>query len=206
MKTILISQRIVYQSNPEETRDALDVRWAPLAQNAGFILIPVPSFGQVSDYFDLVEPAGCILSGGNDLSSIEDTEINRNRDRLEAGLLKLCESQNLPILGVCRGCQFLWEYLGGKITPVQNHAGVSHQITALNSQSSIPLPKAAGSYHNYGLTHPPTTVEVLALAADQSIEAWKHKSKAIYGVLWHPEREPDISHGADLLREIFGGF
>jgi putative glutamine amidotransferase len=47
-------------------------------------------------------------------------------------------------------------------------------------------------------------LEIMANTRDQSIEAIKHQSKPIYGIMWHPEREtPYSEHDLNFFTNIF---
>ena len=51
----------------------------------------------------------------------------------------------------------------------------------------------------------PGHVETLAVSEDGCIEAFKHKTKNIVGLMWHPERdEPFENHNYKILWELFG--
>ena len=54
------------------------------------------------------------------------------------------------------------------------------------------------SFHNYAITNLGADLECLAVANDNSIEAFKHKSLPFYAVLWHIERENGLNNTAIL--------
>ena len=65
---------------------------------------------------------GLILSGGGDvaphyfnqpLAGAEESSIDLKRDGLEIGLAQAALARNLPIFGICRGCQVLNVAAGG---------------------------------------------------------------------------------------------
>jgi len=47
------------------------------------------------------------------------------------------------------------------------------------------------SFHGQSIETIGQDMEVVALSGDDSIEAFKHKYKPIYGIVWHPERMKD---------------
>lgn len=57
------------------------------------------------------------------------------RDLWEWQAMKYCKAHNIPIIGVCRGAQFLCAFAGGALFQhVTNHNGGSHSVTTTTGE------------------------------------------------------------------------
>ena len=183
MLRIGISQRVERHPDRNEVRDALDQSWTPFLWSIGLLAIPLNS--KMSDnaaYLEALTLDGFILSGGNDVGEAPD------RDALEASILAEATLKQLPVLGVCRGMQFINVSCGGKLETVSGHAGTSHAIVGPLSDS-YDL-RSVNSFHRYGVTENSLGADLNAVAfsSDNMIEAFAHNAKPWLGIMWHPER------------------
>jgi putative glutamine amidotransferase len=201
MKRILISQRLDVVPNRDESRDALDTRWAKILFELGFLPIPVCSeLAGKSDYIKLLQPDGILLSGGNDLGQAFQ------RDQLETDLLNYAKDNKLPVLGVCRGMQMLNSYFGGGLVKVEGHVATEHLLEGEWAKQRGYT--NVNSYHNKAIT-PQTLAQgfnALAMSTDDVVEAMQHTELPWLGIMWHPEREATI-HKQDisLIQQLFSG-
>ena len=135
----------------------------------GHTLIPAPNTIKVpeNDYDCLV------LTGGPDSVARNNTENLLYADALH---------KDKPIVGICHGAFAINDICKGKNGFVEGHLdsevtiileGVEHTVKCYHSQSIQRLAD-----------------EFIPIAYDKqgNIEAFKHNSKPIYGLLWHPER------------------
>jgi len=194
MNKIGISQRVEVIEEYEERRDCLDQRWGPLLRSLGYV--PIPLFNQVDevdDYVDTLDLDGILLTGGNDLETLEDgSNVAPERDSFERRLLDHAIERDLPVLGICRGAQLVNVYFGGSLSPVEGHVATTHEISI--TTSSIPdTPQSAttNSYHNYGITADDlaTKMKAIARTEDATIEWVEHETHHITAIMWHPERD-----------------
>lgn len=109
--------------------------------------------------------------------------------------------KSLPILGICRGMQFINVFFGGSlIQDIRSKLGrtVNHRHPHLNKIVDVTLGQLLGatelvvnSFHNQGImTHslaPPLKVFAVS-KGDGLIEGFLHPTYPILGVQWHPER------------------
>ena len=116
------------------------------------IVLHPSSIKDIKKIFDIYHPDLLVLSGGNTPSIYEKRykEISKLRDDFETKLIKFFLSKRKPILGICRGMQFLNLFFGGKLSKLNNHAGTMHNIIT-NSNYSKYFPKLVNSYHKYGI-------------------------------------------------------
>ena len=208
MRKVLITQRLVSNADYPEERDALDVRWAPLLREVGLVPVPVPSAVNVDEFLAAVgDVAGLILSGGNDLAVVNDNALSRRRDALEEALVS--RLGGVPILGVCRGLQFLGGRSGFSLVKVTGHTATRHVLKI--DPSSRWLREFDGlevnSYHSFSLSLQSgerAGVRGVGFAPDGTIEALEHATDRTLGIMWHPEREsPFRPQDLHLLKEFF---
>ncbi len=142
--------------------------------------------------------SGIILTGGNSItpSLYESSEVlddvSIERDNTEKALLDFAVKNETPVLGICRGFEFLNVYFGGKIRKIENHSAVNHSIKVVDPESVKYLGNSAkvNSFHNYGITPEDVSkkLKVFAAAQDNTIEGIYHSTLPIAGIMWHPER------------------
>lgn len=209
MLKIGLTQRVDVIESYQERRDCLDQAWSDLILSMGWLPLPLPNKAEKKAvcFLEQVDLDGVILTGGNDLDCMQNaTNSAPERDGFEHNLISECIAHNVPVLGVCRGMQFLNIYHGGTISNISNHVAVVHSIQS-KDQSIMPLAdrKCVNSYHNYGIMSDnlPDSICSVALSPDGVIEAIAHKDLPHWGIMWHPERTPQDSRDADLLKNLF---
>ncbi len=203
-KVIGITHKIMEHPKYDETLDCIDLKWGELLTKINFMPLTLSTVDSklVSYQLEKFSLNGVILSGGDTphqyLEKIEDNHRkgeNNNlifRDLYELKLIEECIKRKIPILGVCRGFQLLNIYFGGNIEPIENHAGKKkHVIESSSDNIFFDFPRKVNSYHNYCISKDSLGSELIPLAydIDGNIEAAKHKTNNILGIMWHPERE-----------------
>ena len=207
MKTVLLTPRIVENDGYPEERDALDVRWAPFLERCGILPIPIPSHGSVEQYFDRFSPDGVLLTGGNDLACVDDSPLSRWRDRFEGEVLEHASRRGLPVLGVCRGLQFLGWTFGMALERVEGHVNTMHHIQVDSSSRYLDAFDGleVNSYHTVAPVGEVDEVVAVARSRDGHVEALEHRERPMLGVMWHPERYDEArSQDVALVSSFFG--
>lgn len=147
--------------------DAVERAWAKFL--AGHELIPVFNIIDVGRYnFDCL-----VLTGGPDSVA---------RNQTENALYALAYQRELPIVGFCHGAFAINDIAGGRNGRVDGHVGVDHTII-LESQEYL-----VNSFHGQSIEQLAENFEATGFALDGTIESFRHQDRAIYGILWHPER------------------
>tara|TARA_Y100000996_G_C22542655_1_gene650582 strand:- start:794 stop:1423 length:630 start_codon:yes stop_codon:yes gene_type:complete len=207
MIKIGITQRVHYIKEFGEYRDQLDQKWSELFSEIGIIQILLPNNSKlfINNSIDSFKLNGVILSGGEFLNE-HDKDYNdgqKRRDEFENSLVTYCIKKSIPILGICRGMQFLNNFFGGKIQKVNGHVASSHKI---NNFSDFSFPKLVNSFHNYGINNKdvPNNFEILATDQEGNVEAFSDKENNLMGIMWHPERNnPFEDNDIKLIKRVF---
>lgn len=198
-KVVAITQRVEVVANRGERRDALDQRWADFLSVCGLAAFPVANRPEAAlDGIEAIDPAGLILTGGNDLAHCGGDAPER--DATERMLIDWARARHRPIMAVCRGVQMLADMFGTELVRLNGHAGTRHEVILAAGDT-----REVNSYHNWGLTALPTGFDSWAATRDGAIEAIRHRDEPIMGMLWHPEREsPFHSEDIVLFQKVFG--
>ena len=197
---IVISQRIDFISERNEYRESIDQNLLRLINNLGHIPIQVPNVlfeknnaKKLIQWLIEVKPGGLVLSGGNDMGDYND------RDATEKFLYRWFEKNDKPILGIFRGMQMIGVFNNVELKKVSNHVNVKHFILSKSEKKN-----SRNSFHNYSLVKCPERFEILFTSEDGEIESIKHKTKKIYGIMWHPEREiPFLDEDIKMINSVF---
>jgi len=129
---------------------------------------------------DLAKSSSIILSG---------TPFKDHATLKEPGKFNWLKNCQTPVLGICAGMQTIALVFGAKLEKCLSLGMTRVVTTAPNPLFSSTF--QAYTLHNYSLKSP-KDFEVLA-ESEKCVQAIKHKSKEIFGVLFHPEvRNPEI--------------
>ena len=102
MKKIALTQRLLINENYFEVREALDVKWGGLFKKLDFLPVILPIEFEYKKYFNSIKIDGIILTGGNDLSALNENDLSIKRDQFEKRIIRYAIKNNIPILGTCR--------------------------------------------------------------------------------------------------------
>jgi putative glutamine amidotransferase len=199
MNLVLLSQRVEVAEAYGERRDCLDQNWHRFIRDCGCTPVAVPNHAAVAaDILAALNPAGLIFTGGNDLAAYGGSAPER--DETERRLLERALAEGIPVLGVCRGMQFIHCFFGGALEKVEGHAAVRHRVRFNGEETDV------NSYHNYGVTKLQDGFLPLASSGDGVVEAMRHRSRAVMGVMWHPEREGESrKRDVGIVQSLMGG-
>lgn len=200
-------------------RDFLDRDYCEYFQRFGCQLVYIPvAVKDVETYFGDMPLQGVILSGGNDLSSDftgQEARDVRNpsieRDLIEKKILNAAIQKKLPVLGVCRGLQFINCFFGGSITQdLPGHVKTVHVANVCDPTAAQLFGSEeieVNSYHHQGVRSGQISshLKIMAISKDDDVvEALYHPEYPIVGVQWHPEREiPSKMENERMTRAFF---
>jgi len=204
MTRIGITQRVSSRFHGQP-HDCLDQAWTDLLLHMGYVPLPLPNLAgseeAVAAYLSGLELDGLILSGGNDIAGQGDavgSEASERRDAFERAAIGWARRAALPVLGVCRGMQFLNVVLGGSLVRVEGHAGTRHQVRRVagiadgtaSCFSDLPERFEVNSFHNFAVSPDGLAQGLVAVVTDEAgqVEAFAHAGERIAAIMWHPER------------------
>jgi len=124
---------------------------------------------------------GIILSGGP--RSVYD----ENAPKIDGKILDL----GIPVLGICYGHQLIAHFLGGKVVPAETkefgktYAVITKPVSILEGMERVE--KVWMSHGDTVFNVPEEEFEVLAHTENTPVAAFRHKTKPIFGLQWHPE-------------------
>lgn len=173
---------------------------------------------------------GFLFTGGHDVSPdiygekpLEGfVDICEKRDEMETVVLKYAIEADKPILGICRGIQFINAFLGGSLyqdIPVQYPSGVTHhqmppydrpahKVTVIKDSPlyhSLKTDKlSVNSYHHQAVKEMAPGLVTMAVSPDGIVEAlYKPDQHFLWAVQWHPEFS---FRSDDYSQKIFNAF
>lgn len=184
---------------------ALNWNYAQAVADAGGIPILIPPMADMKALAGMID--GWLIPGGLDIDASRFGEANHPKVDLqdpsrydgEAELLKHLD-KDVPVFGICYGCQFLNVARGGNLVQhlpdVVDHS--SHEGGTLEKYAvdDSRLKEFAGSgtiegksYHHQAVNDLGEGLKVVARAGDGTIEAIEATDRPwMIGVQWHPER------------------
>lgn len=139
--------------------------------------------------------------------------VDEARDEMEWALMAQALERGLPILGICRGFQFINVYLGGTLTQnlsaqgwVDNHRPdgardlLAHKVVASGGRLQGVYgtqPFLVNSIHRQGVKTLAPGLTATVTTEDGLVEGYEAAEKKILAVQWHPEELISIaSHKA----------
>ncbi|MBO4234838.1 MAG: GNAT family N-acetyltransferase [Firmicutes bacterium] len=198
---------------------------------AGGIPIMLPLTSDEDEIKQLVNTFdGFIFTGGHDVGpevygmtdETGNVEPCKDRDDMEVILLREIMKVDKPVLGICRGLQFINAALGGDLyqdIPMRFPSDVNHRQPAPYDEPIHSVKLEEGSWlasitgeeeimvnscHHQGIKNLAECLSVSAKADDGLVEAVEMPGKKyLKAVQWHPE----FMHKKDAIsREIFKDF
>ena len=198
------------ESGNDRSGGTLSLNWnyAQRIADLGGVPLLVPPQADMAVVAELLD--GWLIPGGYDIDAARFGQENHpkaelqdpERYRSESELLKALPA-DVPILGICYGCQFLNVARGG--TLVQHlpdvvgddrHSGGTRETNALDPDSHLMKVFGAGeveglSFHHQACGDLGEGLRAVSRAPDGTIEAIEATDRPwVVGVQWHPERLP----------------
>ena len=150
---------------------------------------------------------GLLLTGGNDMDPVlfgetilnDTVQLCPERDRAEYEALKLAVQKDLPVLGICRGCQLINVALGGTLyQDLAAQKGLVHSDPALRHEVSVEGDSVLGqlfgtrflvnSTHHQAVKDTAPGLRVTARSKEGLVEAFEHETLPVLATQFHPER------------------
>jgi GMP synthase (glutamine-hydrolysing) len=135
---------------------------------------------EIEDWQKEVNAKGIIFSGG------PQSVFEPDAPKTDAEILNL----NLPILGLCYGHQLIAHIAGGLVKPA---AKKEYGTASATIDTPVGVLKGLGKREKVWMSHGdtiynlPKEYEILARTENCPVAAFRHRSRPIYGLQWHPE-------------------
>lgn len=160
--------------------------------------VPLVIIEDRRDIGRFVECDGLILLGGRDIGPWFYGEKNRyadkpnhERDSLEWAILRNAMTHRFPIMGICRGMQFINVAHGGSLfqdtysQTKRPHRWQQHRVNLTGKLADYVPTNTVNSYHHQSVAMLADGLKVVGTANDGVIEAIY--KPGVLGVQWHPE-------------------
>lgn len=220
----LIAITVDCKRDPEDprTRGKLELNWnyVQAVSDAGGVPLLIPPTADMAEVAKIIH--GWLIPGGDDIDARRFGQENHPevkpmdpaRFEGEAALMRAAD-KDLPVLGICYGCQFLNVSRGGNLIQHlpdavghTNHTGGTLQTYALDSASrlasAMKTERAEGkSYHHQAVGDLGADLRVVARSDDGTVEAVEATDRPwMIGVQWHPERTPEDEATQRLFKDF----
>lgn len=146
------------------------------------------------DEIKSANPTGIILSGG------PANVYAEHAPKCDPGVFDL----GIPIFGICYGCQFMCESLGGKVHPAESREFGNADITVQGNApvfSGMPVDMPVWMSHGDQIEHLPKGFHTVAKTNTCPHAAIANEEKGFYGVQFHPEVH-HTPQGKEILRNF----
>ena len=188
-----------------------------------------PAMQEAQRPFSLNGFEGLVLTGGSDVDPAlygepkhpETDQPDRERDALEAALLKEALARDLPVLAICRGLQMLNVFEGGTLIqhlrPLDRHQRTdgprdrpAHEVSiepgTLLAEIARESTWQVNSRHHQAVARVGGNLRISAIDPDDgTVEALEHPAKRfVLGVQWHPEDQALVCEGQLQIFRSFG--
>jgi putative glutamine amidotransferase len=141
---------------------------------------------------------------------------------MEHILLGRALGRDIPVLGICRGIQFINVFLGGSLyqdLPTQRPSCTEHhqkppydvpvhEVELMDNSGLFRLLNrkslSVNSYHHQAIKEKARPLKIMAVADDSIIEAVEMTDKKfVWGIQWHPEFSYKSDENSRLIFEEF---
>ena len=174
---------------------------------------PFRDIGTITiDKEDLTGADLVVFTGGEDVTPTLYGEEphpfsswNWKRDQYEKEIFEIAAFHRIPMVGICRGLQFLHVMNGGKlIQHVEQHPYPFHSVITEDGDII-----QTNTLHHQACQNQPELMEVIATSfPDSSVEAASYPQTRCFGVQYHPEMHSCPADGAawfqNKVKELLG--
>ncbi|MBX3118215.1 MAG: gamma-glutamyl-gamma-aminobutyrate hydrolase family protein [Fimbriimonadaceae bacterium] len=207
---------------PEDARTHGDFKqnwnYPEMIAEAGGVPFVIPPMADMNEVAQIID--GWMIPGGDDMNASRFGEENHpkvvlqdpKRYDAEAALWEAVPSE-MPVLGICYGCQFLNVVRGGTliqhlpdVVHHENHSGgtletISLKVGSKTAQAVGTTTPKGKSYHHQAVGRLGEGLAVSGCHEDGTIEAFEATDRPwLIAVQWHPERTPDDAETKHLFR------
>ena len=224
MSKPIIAITVESRRDPDDARTGgrIELNWnyTQVVADAGGVPIVVPPVADMERIAAIAD--GWLLTGGDDLDPALWGEPPHPKSSLQDGTRIAAERRlfdalppELPVFGICYGCQALNVLRGGSLDQHvpdtighEAHSGGTLQRYAIDRESRLSegakaVTMEGRSYHHQAVAKTGEGLRIVAKADDGTVEAVEAIDRPwLVGVQWHPERSPDDPATQRLFRRF----
>ena len=224
MTIVAVTMNVWENSTYPETRDGISHDWIRFLDQLGITPLLIPnSLANPAQQCQKTQVCGILLVGGNDVGPQANEKwppsasVAQERDRAEHAIVQFGLEQGIPMIGVCRGMQFINTYFGGTLvrdllteTEGETHVAMDHRLKIVDARFREILKVdmlTTNSFHDQGVTLETLApcLKPIALSEAGVVEALYHPELPLLGMQWHPERpNPDPQTATALFSHWLG--
>lgn len=200
-------------------------------KEAGAIPVILPLTSSEEDALEVFDKCdGLLMTGGQDVSpSLYNQKREKEcgapcneRDMLESSLYADALKNDKPVLGICRGIQFINVLQGGTLyqdLSVEYASGIEHHMKPpytdiahyVSIKKQTPLYDllsteylGVNSYHHQAVKQLGKNLEIMAESEDGLVEAVRLENKSfVWAFQWHPELDFHINQNSKKIFDAF---
>ena len=199
-----------FPAGEKSSKVMVNASYADAVARGGHVPVVIPRFGTDEQFDVLMSKLDVlILTGGEDVDparykapkSPKLGTVNASRDGFDFRLLAAARRRNLPVIGICRGCQLmniafggtLWQDLPSEF-PVKDvqHRNVHHRISIEPNSRFARVTGVTNalvnSYHHQAVKDLAPGFRIVAKSPDGVVEAIECDTYPAIGVQFHPEK------------------
>ena len=132
--------------------------------------------------------------------------MNHQRTVSEYIILEQTLKNNIPVLGICGGMQFINVYFGGSLyqdiqsllpDALNHEKGAEHSVNIVSDTNLKKIIRTnrfkVNSYHHQAIKKVSKDLIISARSDDDIVEAFESEDGYITAVQWHPELENNLA-------------
>jgi len=198
----------------------------------GLLIVEGEDLGAEYRPYGGAAPPNDIVLGSVNSRHVSDTCTDPSKDKVEWLLLKKCLEEQIPFLGICRGCQILNVFAGGtlyfdistQVVGAEAHLNYEAYDTHRHDVQIVadtPMDRwyrhqganniiSVNSYHHQGVADLASPFEPMCHAMDGLVEAFydpttfnPEEGHFCVGIQFHPERMGEDDLGAQNIYKEF---
>lgn len=209
-RPLLVGISESFPQGGKSSKVAVNANYAEAVSRGGHLPVIIPRFGTDAQFDALVAKLDVlVMTGGEDLKpsrygakpSPKLGTVNADRDDFDFRLLAAARRRNLPVIGICRGCQLLNVAFGGTLwqdLPTEfpgkdiQHRKVYHKLSvepdSRFAQVTGVTNVLVNSFHHQAVKDLAPGFRIVGRAPDGVVEVIECDSYPAIGVQFHPEK------------------
>ncbi len=135
-----------------------------------------------------------VITGGNTIKDFSKKKEDKIRQDNNILLFKEILKKKIPCIGICYGAQLISHFYSGNLIKSKNHVG-QHKITLVDEKNNFFKHKKfnVNSFHDQGIKKIKKPLRKIFISKDGNIEMFLHEKNKVLGIMWHPERNLNVS-------------